>query len=96
MRSLTGGPLTFYVPQVLALSPSERRMFVTTQDRFTNLPSQNVLIDMDNWRVLVEFPRPRPAGEIRFDGGMAFHPNGKLIFVGHNVDVDVDVYLSRE
>ncbi len=87
-------PLPDYVPQELALSPSERRMFVTVQDRFPGLPSYNVLVDVPNWSVLESFPRPRPPGEVRFDGGVAFHPNGKLIFVGHNLDVDV--YLSRE
>jgi DNA-binding beta-propeller fold protein YncE len=87
-------PLLNHVPQELALSPSERRMFVTTQDRWAGVPSQNVLVDVVNWTVLQEFPRPRPPGEFRFDGGVAFHPNGKLIFVGHNLDVDI--YLSRE
>jgi DNA-binding beta-propeller fold protein YncE len=85
--------LSAYVPQDLAVSPSGKRVFVTTQDRFAD-PSQNVLADVRNWLVLAEFPRPRPAGQIRFDGGAAFHPNGKLVFVGHNLDVDV--YLSRE
>jgi DNA-binding beta-propeller fold protein YncE len=84
--------LSMYVPQDLAVSPSGRRLFVTTQDLFT--PSQNVLADLLSWQVLAEFPRPRPAGETRFDGAVAFHPNGKLVFVGHNLDVDV--YLSRE
>lgn len=87
-------PLEFYVPQEIALSASERRMFVTTQDRWPTYPSLNVLIDIENWRVLAEFPRPRPPGAIRFDGGVAFHQNGKLVFVAHNVDIDV--YLSRE
>ncbi len=87
-------PLPDYVPQELALSPSERRMFVTVQDRFPGLPAYNVLVDVPGWQVLESFPRPRPPGEVRFDGGVAFHPNGKLIFVGHNLDVDV--YLSRE
>ncbi|MGH9258806.1 MAG: YncE family protein [Acidimicrobiales bacterium] len=87
-------PLPDYVPQELALSASEKRMFVTVQDRFPGLPSYNVLVDVPNWRVLESFPRPRPPGEVRFDGGVAFHPNGKLVFVGHNLDVDV--YLSRE
>ena len=87
-------PLPFYVPQEIALSPSGRRLFVTTQDRWVNFPSQNVLIDVVNWRVLTEFRRPRAAGAIRWDGGVAFHPNGKLVFVGR--DRMIDVYLSRE
>jgi DNA-binding beta-propeller fold protein YncE len=85
--------LSLYVPQEIALSPSGNRLFVTTQDRFTNLPSQNVLVDVPTWRVLTEFPRPR-AGTLRYDGGVAFHPNGKLIFVGR--DSFIDIYLSRE
>ena len=87
-------PLPGYVPQEIALSPSGRRLFVTTQDRWLNVPSQNVLIDVDNWRVVAEFPRPRADGAIRWDGGVAFHPNGKLVFVGR--DRMIDVYLSRE
>lgn len=85
--------LSNYVPQEIALSPSGRRLFVTTQDRFTTFPSRNVLIDVDAWQVLTEFPRPR-IGTLRFDGGVAFHPNGKLVFVGR--DHLVDVYLIRE
>jgi DNA-binding beta-propeller fold protein YncE len=87
-------PLPEYVPQVLALNASGTRMFVTTQDRWQGIPSFNVLIDVPNWRVLAEFPRPRPAGAIRWDGGAAFRPDGKILFVGHNLDVDV--YLIRE
>ena len=87
-------PLANYVPQEIALSPSGRRLFVTTQDRWLGQPSQNVLIDVDAWRVLAEFPRPRAEGATRWDGGVAFHPNGKLVFVGR--DRMIDVYLSRE
>jgi DNA-binding beta-propeller fold protein YncE len=90
VRSL---PLPDYVPQALDLSPSGSRLFVTTQDRGPT-PSQNVLIDVPGWRVLQEFPRPRPAGVIRFDGGVAFRGDGKLVFVAHNLDIDV--YLIRE
>jgi DNA-binding beta-propeller fold protein YncE len=85
-------PLPDYVPQGIDLSPSGNRLFVTTQDRWT--PSKNVLIDVPNWRVLEEFPRPRPEGTIRFDGGVAFRGDGKLVFVAHNLDIDV--YLIRE
>jgi DNA-binding beta-propeller fold protein YncE len=85
-------PLPDYIPEVLALNPSGTRMFLTTQDRWS--PSQNVLIDVPNWRVLAEFPRPRPPGAIRWDGGVAFRPDGKIVLVGH--DLDVDVYLIRE
>jgi DNA-binding beta-propeller fold protein YncE len=81
------------VPQELALSPSGRRIFVTTQDR-TSIPSANVLVDVQTFRVIQEFPRPRAAGALRIDGGVAFHPNGKLIFVGR--DMTIDVYLNRE
>jgi DNA-binding beta-propeller fold protein YncE len=87
-------PLPDYVPQGIDLSPSGSRLFVTTQDRWSSSPSKNVLIDVPGWRVLAEFPRPRPEGTIRFDGGVAFRPDGKLVFVAHNLDIDV--YLIRE
>jgi len=87
-------PLPDYVPQEIALSPSGDRLFVTTQDRWLDIPSRNVLIDVADWRVLEEFPRPRPTGVIRFDGGVAFRGDGKLAFVAH--DLDIDVYLIRE
>jgi DNA-binding beta-propeller fold protein YncE len=86
-------PLPDYVPQALDLSPSGNRLFVTTQDRGSTA-SKNVLIDVPGWRVLQEFPRPRPAGVIRYDGGVAFRRDGKLVFVAHNLDIDV--YLIRE
>lgn len=77
----------------LALSPDERRIFVTTQDNGS--ASENVLVDVPNWQVLTTFPRPRTiGGPTRFDRAVVFHPSGKLIFVTHNVDVDV--YLNRE
>jgi DNA-binding beta-propeller fold protein YncE len=87
-------PLADYVPEVLALNGTGTRMLVTTQDRWPDQPSQNVLIDVPGWQVLTEFPRPRPAGAIRWDGGVAFRPDGKIALVGHNLDVDV--YLIRE
>jgi hypothetical protein len=43
--------------------------------------------------VLQSFPRPHPAGVTRFDREIVFHPTGKLVFVTH--DVDLDVYLNR-
>lgn len=86
-------PLANYVPIDLALSPDEGRMFVTTQDRFPDVPSRNVLIDVARWRVLQSFPRPHPAGVTRFDRDIVFDPTGKLVFVTH--DVDLDVYLNR-
>jgi len=77
----------------LALSPDEQRMFVTTQDRFATMPSPNVLVDVATWTELARFPRPRPLGETRWDQHVVFHPNGKLIFVAHNENLDV--YLNR-
>jgi hypothetical protein len=76
----------------LALSPDESRAFVTTQDN--GAPSQNVLVDIPGWRVLQTFPRPRTGASTRFDRGVVFSLSGKLVFVAH--DVDIDVYLNRE
>lgn len=76
----------------VALSPSESRAFVTTQDNGS--PSENVLVDLNNWRVLQTFPRPRAPGAVRFDSDVVFDFSGKLVFVTH--DLDLDVYLSRE
>jgi hypothetical protein len=81
------------VPQELAISPSGKRIFVTTQDR-RDIPSVNVLVDVETFQPIQEFPRPRAPGAIRIDGGVGFHPNGKLIFVGR--DMSIDVYLNRE
>ena len=76
----------------LALSPDQSRAFVSTQDNGS--PSENVLVDISGWRVLQTFPRPRSAGATRFDRGVVFSTDGKLVFVSH--DVDIDVYLTRE
>ncbi|MGQ0815282.1 MAG: YncE family protein [Gemmatimonadota bacterium] len=50
------------VPQALAISPSGKRVFVTTQDRWQDSHSQNALIDADTKRVLQLFDRPRTGG----------------------------------
>jgi DNA-binding beta-propeller fold protein YncE len=81
-------------PQALAISPSGKRIFVTTQDLRIGNPSENVLVDIAAFGPLAFFPRPRPPGETRFDRSVAFHPNGTLVFVAHNLDIDV--YLNRE
>jgi DNA-binding beta-propeller fold protein YncE len=76
----------------LALSPDGNRIFVTTQDN-GSLQSSNALIDVPSWQVIQLLSRPRPVGQTRYDQGVAFHPNGKYIFVAHNRDLDV--YLHR-
>ena len=76
----------------VALSSDEKRAFVTTQDNGS--PSENVLVDISNWSVLQTLPRPRAPGETRFDRAVTFNAQGTLIFVTHNVDIDV--YLNRE
>lgn len=83
-------------PTAIGLSPSGRRMWVSTQDRWWpyGAPSSNVLVDMASFQVIQTFPRPRPAGTLRLDSDAVFHPNGKYIFVGH--DLNVDVYVNRE
>jgi hypothetical protein len=77
----------------LALSPDEKRMFVTTQDNGPS-PSWNVLIDIASWQVIQYFPRPRAAGQSRFDEAVVFRPDGRYIFVTH--DWNIDVYLQRQ
>jgi hypothetical protein len=78
------------------LSPDGRLLFLVTQD--VNVPnepySNNYLIDVNEWRVVSTFPRPRPAGQVRYDQGVIFHPSGKLAFVAHNLDLDV--YVIRK
>lgn len=81
-------------PITLAVSPDGRWAFVTTQDVRANVPSDNVLIDLTTWQPLEFVSRPRPAGDIRWDQGVVFHPNGKLLFVAHNQNVDA--YLLRQ
>ena len=78
----------------LALSPDEKRMFVTTQDNVPTSPSSNVLIDIASWQVIQYLPRPRPTGQYRFDEAVVFRPDGRFIFVTH--DWDIDVYLHRQ
>jgi hypothetical protein len=80
-------------PIDLRLSPDGRLLFLVTQD--VNIPnepySSNYLIDVNEWRIVETFPRPRPAGQVRYDQGVIFHPSGKLAFVAHNLDLDVYV-----
>lgn len=78
-------------PEGVAISPSGRRLFVTTQD--LNSPSDNYVLDSATGNILAHFPRPRVSA-IRWDGGVVFHPSGKLIFATR--DIHVDVYLNRE
>lgn len=80
-------------PIDVRLSPDGRLLFLVTQD--INIPnepySSNYLIDVNEWRIAETFPRPRPAGQVRYDQGVIFHPSGKLAFVAHNLDLDVYV-----
>jgi DNA-binding beta-propeller fold protein YncE len=83
-------------PIDVALSPAGERAFLTTQNSAwtPDVASDNYLIDITDWAVLASFPRPRPAGETRYDLAAVWHPNGRLILAAH--DGDIDVYLSRE
>lgn len=81
------------VPIDLALSPDGTRLFVTTQDAYPDQPSDNFLIDIAEPRILARFARPHPPDVIRYDRAVVFHPSGRLIFVTH--DMDLDVYLNR-
>jgi DNA-binding beta-propeller fold protein YncE len=81
------------LPQEIAISPSGKRAFMTVQD-LNGIESRNVLFDLERGEKIADFARPRLAGQIRIDGGVAFHPHGKFIFVGR--DMNLDVYLNRE
>lgn len=83
-----------YNPVGIDLSPDGSRLFVTTQDRFNNIPSENVLIDVASMTPIRFFPRPRPAGTTRYDRGVLFRPDGKYIFVAR--DSNLDIYLHRQ
>ena len=84
-----------WVPVAVQISPSQRRLFLTTVQRDTLVPSLNFLIDIQRWTVLQFFSQPRtPAGLLRVDGPIAFRPDGKLIFVARNQVIDV--YVNRE
>jgi len=80
-------------PIGLDLSPDGRRLFVSTGDETSGVPSQNVLINVATMTPIRYFPRPRPPGALRFDRGVLFHPNGHYIFVTH--DTGLDIYLNR-
>ena len=82
------------VPDDLALSPSGRRLFVSTSDLNVGVPSRNVLIDVEDWSVIASFERPRADDELRIDGGVVFRADGKLIFCGESGNVGV--YINRE
>jgi DNA-binding beta-propeller fold protein YncE len=82
------------VPQEVAISPSGRRLFLTTQDRWEGSASDNLLVDTFSLTILARLARPRQERRVRYDGGVAFHPNGNLVFVAR--DTGVDVYLNRE
>ena len=82
------------VPGLFAISPSGRRIFLTTRDKYTGVPTTHELMDVPTFGVLRSFPRPRAPGETRYDGKPAFRPDGKIMFIGHNLDIDV--YLNRE
>jgi len=86
--------LSQWVPVGIQLSPSQRRLFLTTIPRDTLVPSLNFLIDVQRWAVLQFFNQPKAPGVLRVDGPIAFRPDGKLIFVARNQVIDV--YINRE
>ncbi len=83
-----------YVPSNIGFSPSGRRAFLTTFDVSPSQPSDNVLFDVNAFDVISLLPRPHPPGTIRRDGTPVFRRDGKLVFVGR--ELTIDVYLHRE
>jgi hypothetical protein len=82
--------------QCLGVSPSGRRVMVTSMERGgpNSAPASNHIVDVWSWTIVASFPRTRPSGEFLLDGCPAFRPDGKLIFLGR--DMDLEVYLNRE
>jgi len=85
-----------YVPNAIALSPSQRRLFLTTTELYEADPPRNILVDVQRWGFLQSFEQPHAPGTLRIDGPVAFRPDGNLIFVGRNPSLLIDVYLNRE
>ena len=85
-------PINDALPIGIDVSPSGKRLFVTTQDRFEGVQSDNLLIDIASSQIIQRFSRTRT--DRRFDSRLVFHPNGKFIFVLRNMEIDV--YLNRE
>jgi hypothetical protein len=83
-----------YVPRGIGLSPSQHRLFLTTGELYAASPPRNYLLDAQRWTFLESFDQPHAPGTLRIDGPVAFRPDGKLIFVGRNLVIDV--YLNRE
>jgi hypothetical protein len=83
-----------YAALYFDLSPSGERAFITTRDDESDSLAVNLgyelLVDVTTWQVLATFPHP----QLGWHGGVAFHPNGKLIFAARNFDIDV--FLNRE
>jgi DNA-binding beta-propeller fold protein YncE len=83
-----------YVPNGIGLSPSQHRLFLTTGQAYPDIPPKDFLFDVRHYGVLESFDVPGAPSTIRLDGPVAFRPDGKLIFVGRNLDIAV--YLNRE
>ena len=75
----------------LAVSPSGKRLFVTTVGGVN--AASNFMIDVPTWRIVARF-RLTPPGESRTEGCPAFRPDGKIFYSARNADIDV--FLNRE
>ncbi len=83
-------------PATVAMSPNGERLFVANQEKeFASTPwAKSVLFDLQSWRILTSFDRPRPTGEYRWDQAAVFRPDGRLVFAAN--DNNIDVYINRE
>jgi DNA-binding beta-propeller fold protein YncE len=82
------------VPSCLGLSPTGSRLFVVTMDRWIGIPSSIYMISISSWQILSSHLRSREPESVRIEGCPAFRPDGRVVFVPRNADVDV--YLNRE
>lgn len=82
-------------PIRVAVSPSGSRAFVTTVDSDDDGVAHNYLVrPVPHGAILARLPHNAPAVEDRFDGAVAFHPNGRYLFLGYTLRASQETYLE--
>ncbi len=82
-----------YRLRFVSLSPSGRRLFVSSLGASTGDSSESWLVDVDAFTIVARFT---VESDLRYGGEYrsVFRPDGQLVFVNHGEDIAV--YLNRE